>query len=214
MARLRLPFLAFCDKRLIRLFCFRFLLHFVSLTAHHHHHQERGGRGSRLVLCTDGLANVGLGALDDLKTVEEREIAEAFYEELGREVRLCLFVCVSAHEARQEPLGHAQIYVFSLHTPKSLCFATPVVGLHPEGMLEFVPDCLVPHALVHVFPPNLHRFALISARVPPILSSLPPTPRWPNSRPPTALRSTSSLWTATPATWKTWVRWPMFLGAQ
>eukprot|EP00752_Nemacystus_decipiens_P004090 g3743.t1 len=47
--------------------------------------KERGGRGSRLVLCTDGLANVGLGALDDLKTVEEREIAEAFYEELGRE---------------------------------------------------------------------------------------------------------------------------------
>lgn len=56
-------------------------------TGRHYGHQERGGRGSRLVLCTDGLANVGLGALDDLKTVEEREIAETFYEELGREVR-------------------------------------------------------------------------------------------------------------------------------
>lgn len=48
--------------------------------------KERGGRGSRLVLCTDGLANVGLGALDDLKNDEEREAAENFYAELGREV--------------------------------------------------------------------------------------------------------------------------------
>lgn len=49
--------------------------------------QERGGRGSRLVLCTDGLANVGLGALDDLKGDEQREAAEHFYDQLGIEVR-------------------------------------------------------------------------------------------------------------------------------
>ncbi|CAN0567037.1 unnamed protein product, partial [Ectocarpus sp. 12 AP-2014] len=42
-------------------------------------------RGSRLVLCTDGLANVGLGALDDLQNDEQRQVAESFYEELGRE---------------------------------------------------------------------------------------------------------------------------------
>ncbi|CAB1097962.1 unnamed protein product [Ectocarpus sp. CCAP 1310/34] len=47
--------------------------------------KERGGRGSRLVLCTDGLANVGLGALDDLQNDEQRQLAESFYEELGRE---------------------------------------------------------------------------------------------------------------------------------
>eukprot|EP00904_Undaria_pinnatifida_P010400 jgi/Undpi1/6490/HiC_scaffold_20.g08969.m1 len=47
--------------------------------------KERGGRGSRLVLCTDGLANVGLGALDDLKGDEEREAAEKFYQQLGTE---------------------------------------------------------------------------------------------------------------------------------
>lgn len=39
-----------------------------------------------MVLCTDGLANVGLGALDDLKTDDERTAAENFYENLGREV--------------------------------------------------------------------------------------------------------------------------------
>ncbi|CAM9885732.1 unnamed protein product [Ectocarpus sp. 6 AP-2014] len=47
--------------------------------------EERGGRGSRLVLCTDGLANVGLGALDDLQNDEQRQVAESFYENLGRE---------------------------------------------------------------------------------------------------------------------------------
>lgn len=47
--------------------------------------KERGGRGSRLVLCTDGLANVGLGALDDLKGDEQREAAEHFYDQLGIE---------------------------------------------------------------------------------------------------------------------------------
>lgn len=39
-----------------------------------------------MVLCTDGLANVGLGALDDFQTDGERTAAEAFYENLGRAV--------------------------------------------------------------------------------------------------------------------------------
>ncbi|CAM9197262.1 unnamed protein product [Chrysoparadoxa australica] len=43
-----------------------------------------GGRGSKLILCTDGLANVGLGALDELVTDEQREAAQAFYSNLGR----------------------------------------------------------------------------------------------------------------------------------
>lgn len=48
--------------------------------------QARGGRGSRMVLCTDGMANVGLGALDGLNTEKQRSDAESFYENLGREV--------------------------------------------------------------------------------------------------------------------------------
>lgn len=39
-----------------------------------------------MVVCTDGLANVGLGALDDLKNDDARTAAEAFYENLGRAV--------------------------------------------------------------------------------------------------------------------------------
>lgn len=39
-----------------------------------------------MVLCTDGLANVGLGALDYLQTDAERGAVEEFYESLGREV--------------------------------------------------------------------------------------------------------------------------------
>ena len=39
--------------------------------------------GSRVVVCTDGLANVGLGALDELKTDDERDAATAFYNRVG-----------------------------------------------------------------------------------------------------------------------------------
>ena len=36
-----------------------------------------------MVVCTDGLANVGLGALDELKTDDERDAATAFYNRVG-----------------------------------------------------------------------------------------------------------------------------------
>lgn len=39
-----------------------------------------------MVICTDGLANVGLGALDHFQTDNERGAVEEFYESLGREV--------------------------------------------------------------------------------------------------------------------------------
>lgn len=39
--------------------------------------------GSTIVLCTDGLSNIGLGSLDDLWTDEEKEKASAFYEQVG-----------------------------------------------------------------------------------------------------------------------------------
>lgn len=40
-------------------------------------------RGSKVILCTDGLANVGMGKLDNFKSDEEVEEAGKFYEEIS-----------------------------------------------------------------------------------------------------------------------------------
>lgn len=40
-------------------------------------------RGAKVVVCTDGLANVGLGSLDVLETDEQRDAAEEFYTRVG-----------------------------------------------------------------------------------------------------------------------------------
>lgn len=93
------------------------------------------------MLCTDGLANVGLGALDDLKTVEEREVAEAFYEELGREVSyacLCAFLRVKRPIAPLTGTGSDLPPTFcSRYLPLEDCYASlsRLPGLHPEGEL-------------------------------------------------------------------------------
>ena len=42
-----------------------------------------GKAGSSVVLCTDGLANVGLGSLEEAKNEEEMNKATEFYERLG-----------------------------------------------------------------------------------------------------------------------------------
>ena len=42
-----------------------------------------GVPGSKVIVCTDGLANIGVGALDELKTDEESAAASEFYEGLG-----------------------------------------------------------------------------------------------------------------------------------
>lgn len=42
-----------------------------------------GAPGSMVVLCTDGLANVGLGAFDEIKSEEELKKTDEFYERLG-----------------------------------------------------------------------------------------------------------------------------------
>lgn len=44
---------------------------------------SEGAPGSSVVLCTDGLANVGLGAFDEIKTEEDSKKADLFYEALG-----------------------------------------------------------------------------------------------------------------------------------
>lgn len=43
----------------------------------------QGAPGSSVVLCTDGLANVGLGAFDEATSKEDVDKAEEFYERLG-----------------------------------------------------------------------------------------------------------------------------------
>jgi len=43
----------------------------------------QGKPGSTVVICTDGLANVGLGAFDEAKTESEIAKVEEFYERVG-----------------------------------------------------------------------------------------------------------------------------------
>lgn len=43
-----------------------------------------GAPGSQVVICTDGLANIGLGAFDEAKTNDEIARVDEFYERLGQ----------------------------------------------------------------------------------------------------------------------------------
>jgi hypothetical protein len=43
-----------------------------------------GKRGARIVVCTDGVANIGLGSLDELRTDQDKANANEFYERVGR----------------------------------------------------------------------------------------------------------------------------------
>ncbi len=42
-----------------------------------------GAPGSTVIVCTDGLANIGLGALDEAKTEDQLLKIEEFYEKIG-----------------------------------------------------------------------------------------------------------------------------------
>lgn len=44
---------------------------------------SQGAPGSQVIICTDGLANVGLGAFDEVKTDEQCKIVDLFYEKIG-----------------------------------------------------------------------------------------------------------------------------------
>jgi len=43
----------------------------------------QGSPGSSVVICTDGLANIGLGAFDECVTEADTTAAEQFYERVG-----------------------------------------------------------------------------------------------------------------------------------
>jgi hypothetical protein len=42
-----------------------------------------GSQGSTVVICTDGLANIGLGAFDECVTEQDMQKADTFYETVG-----------------------------------------------------------------------------------------------------------------------------------
>lgn len=44
---------------------------------------SKGKAGSKVIICTDGLANIGIGSLDNLFTTEEKQQAEDFYTQVG-----------------------------------------------------------------------------------------------------------------------------------
>jgi len=65
--------------------------------------------GSKVIICTDGLANVGLGSLDTLKTEEEFNKAKEFYEKVGqiaKEKKLSIsIISIVSEECRLEMLS-------------------------------------------------------------------------------------------------------------
>lgn len=47
----------------------------------------QGAAGSCVVICTDGLANVGLGAFDEVVSLEDQAAADSFYTKIGQIAR-------------------------------------------------------------------------------------------------------------------------------
>lgn len=39
--------------------------------------------GSKVIICTDGMANIGVGNLDNLVTTEDFEVATVFYQKVS-----------------------------------------------------------------------------------------------------------------------------------
>lgn len=50
--------------------------------------------GSKVVMCTDGLANIGLGSLDS-ESADQHAEASDFFAELGEKAKHCGFVHVT-----------------------------------------------------------------------------------------------------------------------
>jgi hypothetical protein len=41
-------------------------------------------KGSKVIMCTDGMANVGLGALDNINNTADFDDASGFFEEISK----------------------------------------------------------------------------------------------------------------------------------
>lgn len=84
--------------------------------------------GSKVIMCTDGLANVGLGSLDGL-TNEEYKSAAEFYAKLGETAKvngymfifsadsIVLFYCVNVNPPESRSVYHS-------YRPQSLARST------------------------------------------------------------------------------------------
>ena len=74
-----------------------------------------GTPGSRVVLCTDGLSNVGLGALTDKPSQEEYLYSKAYYDEISqRAMKAGVAVHIVSIEARPPlpPPSHRPVLFF------------------------------------------------------------------------------------------------------
>ena len=73
--------------------------------------------GSQVVLCTDGLANVGIGSLD-VKSVEDKEFAQAWYANIGTQAAACgtnvSVISIKWSECALEDLGNCSSYYMNL----------------------------------------------------------------------------------------------------
>eukprot|EP01087_Luapelamoeba_hula_P010838 TRINITY_DN2888_c0_g1_i2.p1 TRINITY_DN2888_c0_g1~~TRINITY_DN2888_c0_g1_i2.p1 ORF type:complete len:596 (+),score=163.07 TRINITY_DN2888_c0_g1_i2:734-2521(+) len=97
--------------------------------------------GAQVVLCTDGLANVGLGAQDELKTEKEKQDIADFYEHMGsfaadKGITVSV-VSIKGTEAKMENLGKladnsgGQVNVvdpLNLHKEFASILADPVIA--------------------------------------------------------------------------------------
>eukprot|EP01092_Planopodium_desertum_P005534 TRINITY_DN231_c0_g1_i2.p1 TRINITY_DN231_c0_g1~~TRINITY_DN231_c0_g1_i2.p1 ORF type:complete len:749 (-),score=157.94 TRINITY_DN231_c0_g1_i2:44-2227(-) len=70
---------------------------------------KKGSKGGTIILCTDGLSNVGVGNMDGLKTEEETAAAEGFYRKaalLAKEHGIVInVVSIEGSECKMENLG-------------------------------------------------------------------------------------------------------------
>lgn len=68
-----------------------------------------GGQGSKVVVCTDGLANIGLGAFDEIVSEEQVAKVDAFYELIGQIAQTAgvtvSIVSIEGDECNMDSLG-------------------------------------------------------------------------------------------------------------
>lgn len=105
--------------------------------------------GTRVVVCTDGLANVGVGALDGAKEGEERQKVEAWYEGVGNLAKLSgvvvSVVSIKGDECALEDLGRVttitggdvnRVDPLELTTNFSAILSNPVLATHVNAVVD------------------------------------------------------------------------------
>lgn len=125
---------------------------------------SKGRPGSKVIICTDGLANVGLGNLADIRSVEDESAATAFYTKVGEMARekaievsvisikgeacklsyLSKVSELSNGEVNQvEPTNLAKDFANILSTPLIATRVSAVVKIHSGLTFRNAEECLV-----------------------------------------------------------------------